>query len=852
MNPSPFVSDTIRAQKNNPLPNWITMHQIKCWLFACFILFSIPQIASAKAGNNAEATITGIKEKVKDLDHMDGFFDLYWDQQKGQLLLQVDSVGAEFIYQSSMPRGVGSNDLGLDRGQLGATRLVEFYRSGPKLLLIEKNTDYRANTTDEAEKSAVESSFARSVIWGFEIVAEKGSTVVVDATEFFLRDAHNISTRLNRAQQGSYKVDPGRSAIFLPRTKAFPDNTEVEAIVTYTGEQNLDDKGKPVSDILSTVVPDISSVTVHLHHSFIRLPDSDYEPLPYDPRAGIIGSPLGTGFVDYAVPIGDPIHVRYGRRHRLQKQDPQAEVSEAVEPIIYYLDPGAPEPIRSALIEGASWWNQAFEAAGYKNAFQVKMLPEDADPMDVRYNVIQWVHRSTRGWSYGYSVLDPRTGEILKGHVTLGSLRVRQDYLIAEGLLSPYTDGKLPGTMLEMSLARIRQLSAHEIGHTLGFDHNFAASVNDRSSVMDYPFPLIRIDSNGQLDLSDAYGVGIGEWDKRTVLYAYQDFPEELDDAAARQKILEETIAEGFLFVADEDSRDPGTANPLGNLWDNGADAIAELEHLLKVRSFALANFSENNIRPGRPLATLEEVLVPVYLLHRFQIQAVGKLIGGQYYNYTMRGDGQSKPITVTPERQQAALDALLGTLDPGILMLPQSVIDIIPPRPPGHALTRESFSRNTGVTFDPLAPAASSISLTLDVLLNKQRAARLNALHSANPGLPGFADVLNELTRVGWYGERQTEVAGAIQRITADQLLNHLISLANDNGANFQVRAQAFMAIEEWDDFLASQKRSKTDSDWYAFYAKARQTIALMMRDPGSFKNGQSQPVPPGSPIGN
>ncbi len=852
MNSRPPVSDTIRAIRTTPLLSWITMHQIKCWLIASFMLLSTPHIAAAKAGSDAESKITSIEEKVKDLDHMNGFFDLYWDQKKGQLLLQIDSLGDEFIYQSSMPRGIGSNDLGLDRGQLGATRLVEFFRSGPKVLLIENNTGYRAISNDETEKSAVESSFARSVVWGFEIVAETDSTVVVDATEFFLRDAHNISTRLNRAQQGSYKVDSSRSAIFLPRTRAFPDNTEVEAIVSYTGEQKLDDKGKPASDILSTVVPDTNSVTVHLHHSFIRLPDSDYEPLPHDPRAGLIGSPLGTGFVDYAVPIGDPIHVRYGRRHRLQKQDPQAEVSEAVEPIIYYLDPGAPEPVRSALMEGASWWNQAFEAAGYKNAFQVKLLPEDADPMDVRYNVIQWVHRSTRGWSYGYSVLDPRTGEILKGHVTLGSLRVRQDYLIAEGLLAPYKQGEVPDTMLDMSLARVRQLSAHEVGHTLGFDHNFAASVNNRSSVMDYPFPLIRFDSGGHLDLSDAYGVGIGEWDKRMVLYAYQDFPEELNDADSRQKILEETIADGFLFVADNDSRDPGTANPLGNLWDNGADAIAELDHLLKVRNYALANFSENNIRPGRPLASLEEVLVPIYLLHRFQIQAVGKLIGGQYFNYTMRGDGQTKPITVTTEKQQAAIDALLATLDPNMLMLPQSVIGIIPPRPPGHALTRESFSRSTGNTFDPLAPAASSISLTLDVLLNKQRAARLNVLHVADPGLPGFADVLDELTRTSWYEERQTGVAGAIQRLAADQLLKRLISLANNNGVDSQVRSQAFLAIGDWDNYLARQKRGKTDNDWYAFYTQARHTIDLMMRDPANSKNGQSQPVPPGSPIGN
>lgn len=828
------------------------MHQIKHWLFACLILLLTLQFAMAETDGQSDARPVSIEEKVKDLVHMDGFFDLYWDQQKGQLLLKIDRMADEFIYQSSMPRGIGSNDLGLDRGQLGSTKLVEFYRSGPKVLMIEKNTGYRAISNDPAENAAVESSFARSVIWGFELVAETDKSILVDATAFFLRDAHGISTRLSRTQQGSYKPDATRSAIFLPRTRAFPDNTEVEAIVSYTGEQKFNDKGKIASDILSTVVPDTNSVTVHLHHSFIRLPDDNYKPLPYDPRAGIIGSPWGRGFLDYAVPVGDPIQVLYGRRHRLQKVDPQAEISEAVEPIIYYLDPGVPEPIRSALLEGAGWWNQAFEAAGYKNAFQVKLLPVDADPMDVRYNVIQWVHRSTRGWSYGMSVVDPRTGEILKGHVSLGSLRVRQDYLIAEGLLAPYKDGQVPDTMLEMSLARIRQLSAHEVGHTLGMEHNFAASVNGRSSVMDYPFPLIRFNTDGSLDLSDAYGVGIGAWDKRMVMYAYQDFPAELDDAEQRKKIIDETVASGLLYVADEDSRNPGAANPYGNLWDNGADAIVELKHLLKVREYALNNFSERNIRPGQPLATIEEALVPIYLLHRFQIQAVAKLIGGQYFNYAMRGDGQSAPKTVDAQKQQAAIKALLKTLDPELLMLPQSLVDIIPPRPPGYARDRESFSRSTGILFDPVSPAASAISLTLDVLLNQQRAARMNIFHAMEPSLPGFGTTLKALGQASWYGKRKTAVAGVIQRMTAELFLNRLMTMANDVEVDSQVRAQAFLFIQDLDQFLASQKRGKTESEWYAFYAQARQKIALMMKYPLQLKPGKMPQVPPGSPIGN
>ena len=424
----------------------------------------------------------------------DGFVNLYWQEQDGRLLFRVDALDAPFLYQSSLPRGVGSNDLGLDRGQLGATRIVRFVRSGPKILLIADNLDYRAISDDADERHAIDESFARSVIWGFEIAREDGDAVLVDGTDFFLRDAHELSAQLSAAEEGEFSIDPSRSAIYLPRTKGFPDNTEIEAIVTYTGEA--------IGEHLPTVVPDPAAITVHLHHSFVRLPDNKYEPMAYDPRAGVIGmSYERAGYLDYASAIGKPLRVNLGRRHRLEKKNPEAEVSEAVEPIIYYLDRGAPEPVRSALLDGAGWWNQAFEYAGYRDAFQVRMLPEDADPMDVRFNVIQWVHRSTRGWSYGSSVLDPRTGEIIKGHVTLGSLRVRQDYMIAEGLLAPYVGDDIPTDMIDMALARIRQLSAHEVGHTIGFEHNFAASTQDRASVMDYPFPLIRFDENGEIDL---------------------------------------------------------------------------------------------------------------------------------------------------------------------------------------------------------------------------------------------------------------------------------------------------------------------------------------------------------------
>jgi len=799
---------------------------LKEWLAIALVL----ALSACGTGSNEQSEVT----EFGAYEAYSGFVDLYWDEQGGRLLIRIDELDTPFLYQSSLPRGVGSNDLDLDRGQLGAAKLVSFERSGPKVLLLQHNLAYRARSDDANERQAVAESFARSVIWGFEVVGSDGDAVVIDGTDFFLRDSHAVAARLAAAEEGAFAADASRSTIYLPRTRAFPDNTEIEAMVTLVGEAT--------GSHLPTVTPDTTAVTVHMHHSFIRLPDDDYEPLVYESRAGVIGLSYGSpGFADYATPIGEPLHINFGRRHRLEKVNPDAEVSEAVEPIVYYLDPGAPEPVRSALLDGAGWWNQAFEEAGYKDAFQVKLLPAGVDPMDVRYNVIQWVHRSTRGWSYGDSVVDPRTGEILKGHVSLGSLRVRQDYLIVEGLLAPYDGDAVSDTMLEVALARIRQLSAHEVGHTIGFEHNFAASAQDRASVMDYPFPLVSFTTDGELDFSAAYDDGIGSWDKRAVLYAYQDFADGIDADAARLEIVEETIKLGYKYVADSDSRAISSAHPDGNLWDNGADAIEELEHLLRLRAHALAGMSENNIRRGRPLATLEEVLVPVYLLHRFQIQAVGKLIGGSYFDYALRGDGQQTITPVAADRQREAIDALLATLAPAVLRLPAELASSIPPRPPGHPKTREAFAGNTGVVFDDFAPARSAVAMTLDVLLDPVRAARM-----LRGGEPGFAEVTDRLLALAWFDGADD---GAMQRITGDILLTKLMQLGVNPANDSQVRATALAAINRLDDWLAEQ--SADDTIATAHYALARLQIERMRDNPASVELIVPVVPPPGGPIG-
>jgi hypothetical protein len=790
-----------------------------------------------------QPTAGGAPDFLSELDgfeRLPGYFDLYWDENKGRLIIRIDRFDDAFLYQSSMARGIGSNDIGLDRGQLGATRVVRFRRSGPKVLMIEDNLGYRAVSDSADEQAAVGESFATSVIWGFEALAERDGAVFVDATEFLIRDAHGISARLADLGEGTFTPDASRSAIYMPMTKAFPDNAEMEAIVTFTGQAT--------GPHLPTVLPDSQIVSVHLHHAFIRLPDDDYEPLPLDPRSGF----FGPGFLDYASPVGDSLSVSYTARHRLEKKDPSAASSEAVEPVVYYVDRGAPEPIRTALLEGARWWNQAFEAAGYENAFQVALLPEGADPMDVRYNIIQWVHRSTRGWSYGGSVRDPRTNEIMKGKVTLGSLRVRQDYLIAEGLLAPYDDEEKPNAMMEMALARIRQLSAHEVGHTLGIQHNMAASTQGRASVMDYPHPLIRVGDDGRIDLSQAYAEGIGEWDKRVILWGYQDFPEGTDRQAAREQIMADTIDAGLVYVSDPDSRPVSSAHPLGNLWDNGADPIEELNNLLEVRALALANFSEHNIRPGQPMATIEEVLVPIYLLHRFQVIAAGKHVGGHTWTYTLRGDGQDLATPVPADQQREAIAALLNTLTPEVLRLPDNVLALIPPRPPGFPKSRETFPTNTGKVFEPLGAAESAAALTLDVLLEPSRAARMIASSARNATLPGFDELTGDLTRGTWYGPRGEGLDAEIRRAVNMLALERLMMLAVHEDADAQVRAIALDEINRLDAWLAPRAASENDAAWRAHYGFGRFRIEQMRSDPESV--GQIAPVsvPPGEPIGS
>jgi hypothetical protein len=820
------------------------MRLVLWFLFVTVILSSMVQpphlVGQAPAATlTTEARTAGLKKR-------DGLFPIYWEAKTGKLLLEIAAFDKDFLYLDQLPYGIGSNDLFLDRGQLGTGRVVHFMRSGNKVLLVAPNLAFRSSSTEAAEQATVKQSFAESVLFGFKVEAEpvdgQGGHVLVDATDFFLRDAHGISERLAQVKQGKYTLDATRSAILPESTKNFPRNTEVEAMLTFTNDAPL------AESYVVDVTPDPHAITVREHHSLIELPGPGYTPRAFNPNSGY----FSTGYRDYSAPLGSPLDQLFITRHRLQKKDPTAAISDPVEPITYYVDRGAPEPIRSALVEGARWWNQAFEAAGYLNAFRVEVLPEGADPMDIRYNMIQWVHRYTRGWSYGDSVTDPRTGEIIKGQVTLGSLRARQDFLIAQSLLDPYLDGApLPAdnAMREMVLARVRQLAAHEVGHTLGLAHNFAASsLGQGTSVMDYPHPLITLDSNGKPDLSHAYAVGVGAWDKVAITYGYAEFPAD-KETAALQEVLRSAQKQGLYFITDEDARPLGSLHPHAHLWDNGPDAAAELNRVLAVRAAALQQFGLHAIPVGTPVSQLADVLVPLYLMHRYQTEAAAKEIGGLDYRYALRGDGQEVTAIVSAADQRKALAAVLRTLAPETLTLPEPLLQLLPPVPPGFPRTRESFASFNGLAFDPVAAAESAADLTLTLLFNPQRASRLVEYHARNSDNPGLDEVLDGVLKATWQAPRAGGLAGETQFAVESATLERLLGLAASQETSTEARAIARFAVTTLKTQLAASRSLAREGQAHRAAALAR--IAEFEREPAKFVPAPPVEAPPGMPIG-
>ena len=770
--------------------------------------------------------------KGKTTKAYNGFFNFYYEASQDKLYLEIDKLDFEFLYVNSLASGIGSNDIGLDRGQLGNERLVKFVKAGNKLLLVQPNLNYRAITDNSLEKKSVEQAFAKSVLFGFKIEETNNGTYIVDFTPFLMQDTHGVANRLKRSKEGTYKLDKTKSALALERTKAFPKNVEFEALLTFTGQ--------PTGSKLWSVVPTASNISVVQHHSFIELPDNNYKPRDFDVRSGV----NSISYLDYATPIQEQIKKRYVVRHRLEKKP---NSSDPVEPIIYYLDPGTPEPVRSGLLEGGRWWNQAFEAIGYNNAFQVKMLPEGADPMDCRYNMIQWVHRSTRGWSYGASVIDPRTGEIIKGHVSLGSLRIRQDFMIAQALMNkPFAvsdDNYKP--MLDLALARIRQLSAHEIGHTLGFAHNFAASTNNRASVMDYPHPKFSVNGNS-IDFSDAYATGIGAWDKVSVAYNYSKFDTTTNEELALNAILDEANKKGLRYISDADARPQGGAHALAHLWDNGRSAAEELIHILNVRKVAVSNFSADNIKSYEPYSVLEDVFVPLYFLHRFQMEAASKVVGGLDYNYAVKNGNQLTTKVVDVTMQKEALNAIMKSINAETLAIPKEKLELFPPRAYNYGRTRESFKGKTGVSFDALSVVSTASEGSLSLLLHPQRANRLIQQKSLDNKQLSLADVLETVIKNTFEKKHKDTYLEEVQQMINVEALEQIMNLAVSDNSFFQVKSEANKTISEISKMLYNKKNTIKYANQYAAM------IRTFNNKPELFKLKASPKIPDGSPIGS
>jgi hypothetical protein len=832
-----------------------------CRVLVCLIgLAAVPATGFAQVGQSASGArrpaaadqIASIEERTTGLKKIDGFYPLYLDEAGGKLWLEIPRLDTEVLYSTGLATGLGSNDIGLDRGILTGSRIVKFERAGPRVLMVQPNYQFRALTTNAAEAKTVRDAFARSVLWGFPIAAITGDRVLVDFTEYLVRDGNDMAARLT---PGSYRFDATRSSIYPPMTLAFPKNTEMEAELTFV--RNPGGAGGPGGgrggggrggaggffEGVGSVAASAEAASIRVHHSIVELPDANYKTRLFDPRSGF----GALEYDNYAALPGEPMTLRFTRRHRLQKKDPTAAISEPVKPIVYYLDPGAPEPIRSALLDGARWWNQAFEAAGYRNAFRVELLPEGVSPLDIRYNVINWVHRSTRGWSTGGSVSDPRTGEIIKGVVTLGSLRIRQDYMIAEGLLSPYKEGtETPKELMEWGLARIRQLAAHEVGHTLGIGHNYYDSTAGRISVMDYPHPLVTMKADRTFDYSKVYDTGIGEWDKVAITFGYADFPAGTDEPKALAAILDEGHKKDLWYLSNQDM----DAHPRVDQWSNGTDAAAELKRMMEIRKVALSRFGEQAIKRNAPMATIEEVLVPLYLHHRYQVEAAASAVGGIYFTYSMRGDGR-EPVKFAPAAEQrAALNALMETLQPSFLALPRDLLTKIPPRPSGYGNTRELFPRYTGQMFDTITPAVVAADLTLGFLFDDARAARMVEQHALDATLPGLDAVIDQVftstfaaTSANAY---EAEIARAVQRVVVERLMTLAASADMP-----QVRAIATQKLQQRGQRLAAAPLTNAGASAHA---------SLLASDIKRFLDRPFAPVtrteiptaPPGAPIGD
>lgn len=736
-----------------------------------------------------------------------------------------EGIAARYLYVAQIETGVGSAATGVDRGAPLRTGILRFRRVGEKIVAELENTKFVAPNGSAAQQASIANSFSNATMWVGDIVetAEDGS-FTFDFASFLSKDHFGFAQQLGNgyALQANYSVaDPAK-------VKAFPENVEFSALLSFSS--------KTPDASLRNVSPNGNDISLWVRHSLVELPDE-----PMAPRTDPYGYAFSTLTYDFSAPLGQSMLVKLAERHRLEKVDPDAERSPVKEPIVFYVDGAAPEPVRQALIDGVGWWAEAFDEAGFIDAFRVEVLPEGIDPFDMRYNVVNWVNRATRGWSYGPSIVDPRTGEILKGSVMLGSLRVRQDILIFQALMGAgLTDSGDPNDPVQVALARIRQLGAHEVGHTLGLAHNFAASTQGRYSVMDYPAPRVEL-VDGKLSIADAYGVGVGEWDKFAIKYLYAAKTDE--EARA---MVQEAQASGLRFVSDADTHGTQAANPHGGLWDDGVNPVDELNRVLDVRAVALDRFNVDAIPAGQDLASLRRAFVPIWLLHRYQTEASAKMLGGVYTPIGLLGDN----IAVEPvsgEQQNAALDVLMRALSIEALTVPeelQRALSFGPRTDSDYATTIEVIPMAGGAVFDPLRSTEIGAVQVLNSLLDPQRLNRLDIAQTNGDGAPTVGTVLNRLIDHA----NESASTSPIGRRIATTIALKIAQVSRNSQLSRAIAYQIDGRLVDWARDLSRDRSRGADGDWARGLGDLladRETLNEALKNPNLLPA-----LPPGSPI--